>query len=162
MDMCCAKSLQLCPTLCDPMDYSPPVSSVHAILRARILGWVAMPSTRGSFWPRDRIPSLLDLLHWQAGSLPLAPPGKPTEGHDVKVKVAQSCLTLCDPMDYIQSMEFSRPEDWSGEPFPSPGDLPNPGIESRSCALQAESLPVEPQRKPHHALNISCFTFTYF
>ena len=39
-----AKSLQLCPTLCDPMDYSPPGSSVHGILQARILEWVAMPS----------------------------------------------------------------------------------------------------------------------
>ena len=48
----------------------------------------------------------------------------------------------------IQSMEFSRPEYWSGQPFPSPGDLPNPGIETRSPALQAESLPAEPQRKP--------------
>ena len=48
----------------------------------------------------------------------------------------------------IQSMEFSRPEYWSGQPFPSPGDLPNPGIEPRSPALQADSLPAEPQRKP--------------
>ena len=44
---------QSCLTLCDPWDYSPPGSSVHAILQARVLGWVAMPSTRGSFWPRD-------------------------------------------------------------------------------------------------------------
>ena len=43
-----------------------------------------------------------------------------------------------------QSTEFSRPEYWSGEPFPSPGDLPNPGIEPRSPALQADSLPAEP------------------
>jgi len=40
-------------------------------------------------------------------------------------------------------MEFSRPEYWSGYPFPSPGDLPNPGIEPRSPALQADSLPTE-------------------
>ena len=39
------------------------------------------------------------------------------------------------------SMEFSRLEYWSGSPFPSPGDLPNPGIEPRSPALQADSLP---------------------
>ena len=45
-------------------------------------------------------------------------------------------------------MEFSRPEYWSGQPFPSPGDLPNPGIELRSPALQADSLPAEPQGKP--------------
>ena len=49
-----AKSLQSCPTLCDPMDCSPPVSSVHGILQARILEWVAMPSSRGSSQPRDR------------------------------------------------------------------------------------------------------------
>ena len=44
---------QLCPTLCDPMDYKPPGSSVNAILQARILEWVAMPSYRGSLQPRD-------------------------------------------------------------------------------------------------------------
>ena len=43
----CAKSLQSCPTLCDPMDCSPPGSSVHRILQARILEWIAMPSTPG-------------------------------------------------------------------------------------------------------------------
>ena len=56
--------------------------------------------------------------------------------------VAQSCLTLCDP---IQSLEFSKPAYWSGLPFPSPGDLPNPGIEPRSPALQVNSLPAGPQ-----------------
>ena len=49
------------------------------------------------------------------------------------MKFTQSCLTLCDPMDCNLSaplsMEFSRQEYWSGLPFPSPGDLPNPGIE---------------------------------
>ena len=45
-------------------------------------------------------------------------------------------------------MEFSRPEYWSGEPFPSPGDLSNPGIEPWSLALQADSLPAEPPGKP--------------
>ena len=40
-------------------------------------------------------------------------------------------------------MEFSRPEYWSGQPFPSPGDLPNSGIEPGSPALQADSLPTE-------------------
>ena len=47
---------------------------------------------------------------------------------------------------YIYS--FSRQEFWSGLPFPSPGDLPNPGIEPRSPALQVNSLPAEPQGKP--------------
>ena len=47
----------------------------------------------------------------------------------------------------IQSMEFSKSEYWSRQPFPSPGDLPNPGIEPRSPALQADSLSAEPQGK---------------
>ena len=62
----------------------------------------------------------------------------------VKAKVTQLCLTLCDPMD---CMEFSRPGYWSGQPFPSPEDLPNPGIESRSSALHDDSLPAETQGK---------------
>ena len=44
-----AKSLRLCPILCDPMDYSPPGSSVHGILQTRILEWVAISFSRGSF-----------------------------------------------------------------------------------------------------------------
>ena len=66
----------------------------------------------------------------------------------VNVKVAQSPLTLCNPWT-IQPMEFSRSEYWSGLPCPSPGDLPNPGIEPRSPALQADSLPAEPLGKPN-------------
>ena len=46
------------------------------------------------------------------------------------------------------SMEFSRQEYWSGLPFPSPGNLPNPGIELGPPTLQADSLPSEPPRKP--------------
>ena len=68
--------------------------------------------------------------------------------YTVKAKVAQSCPTLCNPIDYIQFMEFSRPEHWSGHPFPFPGDLPHPGTEPRSPALEADSLPAKPQEKP--------------
>ena len=49
-----AKSLQLCLTLCNPMDDRPPGPSVHGILQARILEWVAMLSSRGTSQPRDR------------------------------------------------------------------------------------------------------------
>ena len=49
-----AKLLQFCQTLCDPMDCSPPGSSVHGILQARIWGWASMPSSRESVWSRDR------------------------------------------------------------------------------------------------------------
>ena len=50
----CTKSLQSCPTLCNPMDYGLSGSSVHGIPQARILEWVAMPSSRGSSWLWDR------------------------------------------------------------------------------------------------------------
>ena len=70
-----AKSLQ-CLTLCSPMDNSLPGSSVHGILRARILEWAAVPSSRGSSWPRDRTCIWYIYLYWQVGSLPLVPPGK--------------------------------------------------------------------------------------
>ena len=45
---------QLCPTLCYPVDHSPPGSSVHAALQSRILEWVAIPFSRESSWPRDQ------------------------------------------------------------------------------------------------------------
>ena len=51
----------------------------------------------------------------------------------------------------IQSMECSRPEYWSGFPCPSPGDLPNPGIKSRSPALLVDSLPAGPPEMPKNA-----------
>ena len=69
----------------------------------------------------------------------------------MKVKVTQSCLTLCDPMDYIQSMEFSRPEYWSALHPLFQGDLPNPGIEPKSPALQEDSSPSEPPGKPYNS-----------
>ena len=51
------------------------------------------------------------------------------------------------------SMKFSRQEYWSGLPFPSPGDLPNQGVEPMSHALQADALPSEPPGKPLGRLN---------
>ena len=66
---------------------------------------------------------------------------------------AQSCPTLCDPMDCSPPgssvMEFSRQEYWSGLPFPSPGVLPNPEIEPGFPALQADSLMSESPGKPY-------------
>ena len=60
-------------------------------------------------------------------------------------EAAPSCLTLCDPMDCQapSSIGFSRQEYWSGLPFPSPGDLADPGIEPGSFSLQAASEPPE-------------------
>ena len=65
----------------------------------------------------------------------------------MKWKLLSRVWLLATPWT-IQSMEFSRPEYWSGQPFTSPGDLPNPGIKPRSPILQADSLPAETPGKP--------------
>ena len=62
---------QSCSTLCDRVDCSPPGSSVHGILQARILEWVAL--LQGIFPTQGLNPHLLHLLRWQAGSLPVVP-----------------------------------------------------------------------------------------
>ena len=66
--------------------------------------------------------------------------------------VVQACPTLCDPMDVAHqaplSMGFPRQEYWSGSPLPSPGDLPDLGIELGSLALQVNSLPDDLPGKP--------------
>ena len=71
----------------------------------------------------------------------------------VKVLVAQSCLIFVTPQTVAHqaalSVGFSRQEYWSGLPFPSPGDLPDPGIKPRSPTLQADSLPSELPGKPN-------------
>ena len=56
-----------------------------------------------------------------------------------------------------QSMGFSRQEYWSGLPFPSPGDLPDPGFEPGSPALQADTLPSEPPGSPALSKRSSCW-----
>ena len=69
-----------------------------------------------------------------------------------KVKLLSRVRLLATPWTVAYqaplSMGFSRQEYWSGLPFPSPGDLPDPGIESRSPALQADALPSELPGKP--------------
>ena len=72
---------------------------------------------------------------------------------------------LCGPLDYSPcqaplSVGFSGQEYWSGLPFPTPGDLPNPGIELTSLASPAlDSLPVAPPGKPHFCLKTQTATF---
>ena len=81
---------QSCPTLCNPMDCSPPHSSVHGIFQARVLEWVIISFSRRSSWPRDwtRSPIL------QADALPSEPPGKPNV---VVVPVISSPVPKCSP-----------------------------------------------------------------
>ena len=68
--------------------------------------------------------------------------------------VARSCPTPAIPWTVAcqapLSMGFSRQEYWSELPFPSPEDLPDPGIKPRTPGLQADSLPFELQGRPHH------------
>ena len=74
--MCYTKLLQSYPTLCDPMDCSPPASSVHEILQARILEWVAMSFSRELPDPgiKPRSPAFPALV---GGFFTIMPPGKP-------------------------------------------------------------------------------------
>ena len=74
-----------------------------------------------------------------------------SEGCRGKVLATQSCPNLAalwTPARLLCPQKFSRQQQWSGQPFPYPGDLPDPRIESGSCELQADYLPSEPPGKP--------------
>ena len=101
------KVAQSCPTLCNPMEYT-----VHGILQARILEWVAFPFSRGSSQPRDR--------------------------------TQVSCIA---GRFFTTRATREAQEYWSGYTVPSPVDLPDPGIEPGSPALQVDSLPTELSEK---------------
>ena len=114
---------------CDPMDYSLAGLSLHGIIQARILPWVVMYSFQGIFPTQGSNLHLLCLLHQQAGSLPLVLPGKP------RVLVSVSCPALDEPMDCSPVgspvhgiFQVRLLEPCNGQPFPSSGDLPNPGM----------------------------------
>ena len=85
----------LCLTLCDPIDYSPPDSSVHGISQTRILQWAAISFSRRSSRPRDR--TCISCL--AGGPFPTEPPRKPQMLLVQFSSVTQSCPTLCNPMN---------------------------------------------------------------
>ena len=89
--VCFGKSLQSCLTLCDPMDYSPPGSSVHGILQARILEWVATSFSRKSSGTQRLNPQL---LHWQVDSLPLSHLGRSHKEYQFSSVQSLSCVRL--------------------------------------------------------------------
>ena len=142
-----ATSLQSCPTLCNPVDSSPPGSPIHGILQARTLEWVAT--------------FLLQCIKVKSES-----------------EVVQSCLTLSDPMDCslpgssVHGIFQARVLEWgaiafseqycSGLLFPSPGDLPDPGIKPVSPVWQADSSPLSHAGKPtklSYIISIIIFAF---
>ena len=87
-----AKSFQSCLTLCRPVDWSPPGSSVHGSLQARMLEWVAMPSSRRSSLSSDRT-CVSHFLHWQASSLALSPPCCTLKDHCHEVENPLQCCS---------------------------------------------------------------------
>ena len=141
-------SRSIIPTLCDPADRSPPGSSVHGALQARILGWAAMPSSRGSSQPRDQT----QVSHIAGGLFTIWATREALERPWSEVKSLSRVQLFATPWTVAYqappSMGFSRQEYWSGLPFPSPGDLPEPGIKPRSPTLQAGALTSEPPGKP--------------
>ena len=121
-----AKSLQLCPTPCYPMDHSLPGSSVHGIFQAKILEWVAMPSSRRSSRPLNP-----GLLHCRRILYHLSHLGSPSNNYLTIIHHENSTefyLMEIYPIcmgDTPLSMGFSRQEYWSGVPLPSPDTLKN-------------------------------------
>ena len=188
---------QSCPTLCDPMDCSLPGSSVHGIFQARVLEWIAISFSRGSARPRDRtqVSCMVDrrftiwatrevlafhshiyfkelekiclfciLFIYCSVSLSEVPnflliPFFCLYNFFLLEKVfwrqilfISSCVLShfsCVAHQAPLSMGFSRQKYWSGLPFPSPGDLPNPRIKPVSPALQVDSLPLRQQGSPN-------------
>ena len=101
------KVAQLCPALCDPMDYT-----VHGILQARILEWVAYPFASRSSRPRNQT----GVSTLQVDSLPAELPGKPNvskEDFNQFSSVAQPYLTLCDPWTAAHQASLFITNSWS-------------------------------------------------
>ena len=128
---------------CSPMDSGPncqECSRVDSLRQARRQKYLWPPPVRKGFIFERRKKNTMSI--------------KPPVAHLVSewVKSPSRVQLFATPWTVAYqappSMEFSRQEYWSGLPFPSPGDLPNPGIEPGSPALQADALPSEPPGKP--------------
>ena len=117
----CVLSHFSCVWLCNPMDRSPPGSSVHGISQARILEWVAMPFSRGSSQPRDQtqVSYISCIDRW----VPYHKCHLGSPNLCLRVLVAQLCPTICDPMDCspsgssVQRILQARILEWVAIPF---------------------------------------------
>ena len=123
---------QSCPTLCDPMDCSPPGSSVHGVFQARTLEWVATSFSRGSSWLRGwtQVSSFLATIHYCVLLVPLC---MLSCFSLVQLFATPWTVTRQSPL----SVGFPRQEYWSGLPSLLSGDLPDPRIELASHASPA-------------------------
>ena len=124
--LCCCLVTKSCLALCKLIDCSPLGSPVHVISQARILEWVAISFSKESSGVKPVS------LAWQVDSLPLS--------------------HLRSPPPPVGLLYYLFIYFWSGLPFPSPRDLPDPGIKPRSPALQADALTSEPPGKPIYFL----------
>ena len=155
-EVCVCSLTQLCLTLCDPMDCSPPASSVHGILQARILEWVAMPSSRGSSLPKDQTHisciGRLTLYHWatrealedeEKGSKRLIDFSKVTQ---LETSRTRPVPPLCHPQT-LSGPGCGSELSWSlwANPVMShsfPLHLPLPAHNKAGLANMAESMPL--------------------
>ena len=143
MDVLVAESW---PALCNLMVCGPPGSSVRGNSPGKNPGVGCYFLLQGIFQSQELN---LRLLHWQAGSLPLAPPAA---GAAQSLQSCQTFVTLWTvTRQALLSMGFSRQEYWRGLPYPPPGHLPHPGIEPVFLILlhwQMDSLPLALPEKP--------------
>ena len=140
-----AKLYQSCSTPCDPVDCSLSGSSVRCILQARILEWVAMPSSKGS----SQLRNWTQVSHIAADSLPFEPPEK-------SKNIGLGGLTLLQGIFPIQQSNWglhgipqARMLEWVAFAFPRRSSQPRDRIQVST--LQADSLPAEPQGKPKNS-----------
>ena len=114
----------------------------------------SMEFCRQEYWTGLPFPPPEDLPNPEIKPTSLTSPALPGGFFTWKVKSLNHVQLSATPWTVAHqappSMEFSRQEYWSGLPFPSPGDLPNPGIEPRSPVLWTDALPSEPPGNPFH------------
>ena len=106
----CCLVTKLCPTACDLMDCSPPGSSVHGILQARILEWVAISFPRGSSWPRGQT-HVSCVSHIGGEFFTVELPGKPMMEYYLALKKEWNnaiCGNMDGPRDYLT--QWSKPD----------------------------------------------------
>ena len=158
-----SEDTQSCLTLCDPMDCNPSGSSVQGILQARRLEWVAIPYSTDLADPRTKSPFCYVHPALAGGFFTTSATWKtPKLSRKKESEVAESCPILCNPVDckptrLLPLWNFPGKGAGVGWPFPSPGDLPDPGIEPGSPALWADALPSEPPGKSQYHLLINYF-----
>ena len=145
---------QLCPTLCDPIDCSPPGSSVHGILQARTLEWIAIPFSRISSWPRNWTPvsyiagrfftiwtTRETLNKYYPLSFPL-----------IVVKLLSLVWLFCEPMDYsppsspVHGISQARTLEWVAISFSRGSSQPR--IKPQTPTLASRFFTTEPPGIP--------------